>query len=310
MSDHPKKLIEVALPLDEINAACKAYKDRKVGTIRNIHKWFAPMPLPAWRALIYAALIDDPGDDEKRAYHLDLMKRLVANGADLPDEATIMEARANLSEAFPEGLPLVIDPFCGGGSTLIEAQRLGLAAYASDFNPVPALISRALVDILPKVFGAQPIHTSRSVAEARESGQAAGDIAGQMEIANSKPSLKMQGFGGLAADVTYYANELRDRAQEQLSPLYPSSKSETVVAWLWAHTTRCPNPTCGSETILTTSWWLSKKPGDLAWITPQVSDGCIDLQVVCGQSVGEAPPSPKSGRGTFQCIVCGATLSE
>ena len=70
-----KKLIEVALPLDEINAACRADKDRKTGTIRNLHKWFAPMPLPAWRALLFASLIDDPEDDNKRAYTLDLIKR-------------------------------------------------------------------------------------------------------------------------------------------------------------------------------------------------------------------------------------------
>ena len=69
-----KKLIEVALPLDEINAACKADKDRKTGTLRNIHKWFAPMPLPAWRALLFAALIDDPEDDIQRVYLLDLIK--------------------------------------------------------------------------------------------------------------------------------------------------------------------------------------------------------------------------------------------
>src|SRR4029077_15715127 len=101
----PKKLIEVALPLEAINAACKTDKDRKTGTIRNLHKWFAPMPLPAWRALLFAALIDDPANDEKRAYLLDLIKRLVANGADLPDEDTLNEARKIIVEQFPDGAP-------------------------------------------------------------------------------------------------------------------------------------------------------------------------------------------------------------
>src|SRR3954451_10054204 len=123
-SEYRRKLIEVALPLDEINAACKADKDRKTGTIRNIHKWFAPMPLPAWRALLFAALVDDPADDEKRAYLLDLIKRLVANGADPPGNADLEEARTVLSTHYPAGLPAVMDPFCGGGSTLVEAQRL------------------------------------------------------------------------------------------------------------------------------------------------------------------------------------------
>jgi putative DNA methylase len=98
-----KKLIEVALPLDEINAACKADKDRRIGTLRNIHKWFAPMPLPAWRALIFAGLVDDPGDDEKRAYLLDVIKRLVADGADIPDDDTLEEARKIIAVQFPQG---------------------------------------------------------------------------------------------------------------------------------------------------------------------------------------------------------------
>ena len=101
-----KKLIEVALPLDEINAACKADKDRKTGTMRNIHKWFAPMPLPAWRALLFAALVDDPEDDNRRVYLLDLIKRLVANGADLPDQADVLEARrSSCSDSSPTAYP-------------------------------------------------------------------------------------------------------------------------------------------------------------------------------------------------------------
>src|SRR4051794_36936662 len=96
--DNRRKLIEVALPLDEINAACKADKNRNIGTLRNLHKWFAPMPLPAWRALLYAALVDDPSDDEKRAYHLDVMKRLMANGASMPNDGAVEEARRNIAE--------------------------------------------------------------------------------------------------------------------------------------------------------------------------------------------------------------------
>lgn len=144
-----KKLIEVALPLDEINAACKADKDRKTGTLRNIHKWFAPMPLPAWRALLFAALVDDPEEDNQRAYLLDVIKRLVQNGADLPDKADLDDARRVLRRQYGDQLPLVMDPFCGGGSTLVEAQRLGLPTYGSDLNPVPALISRTLTELMP-----------------------------------------------------------------------------------------------------------------------------------------------------------------
>lgn len=113
MTEQPRKLIEVALPLDEINAACKADKDRRTGTIRNLHKWFAPMPLPAWRALLFAALVDDPDDEEKRSALLDLIRRLMKNGGNPPDEADLRESQRILEQQFPEGQPVVFDPFCG-----------------------------------------------------------------------------------------------------------------------------------------------------------------------------------------------------
>src|SRR5690242_21580485 len=103
-----RKLIEAAIPLDPINAACKADKDRKTGTIRNLHKWYAPMPLPAWQALLFAALVDDPEDDNQRGYLLDVIKRLVANGVDLPDESDVSEARALLARQYPDGMPAVL----------------------------------------------------------------------------------------------------------------------------------------------------------------------------------------------------------
>src|SRR5437764_12978115 len=109
-SSYRKKLVEVALPLEAINSACVEDKNRKTGTIRNLHKWFAPMPLPAWRALLFAALVDDPGDDEKRAYLLHVIKRLVANGADLPDGEIVEEARGIIRRQFPDGAPTVMDP--------------------------------------------------------------------------------------------------------------------------------------------------------------------------------------------------------
>ena len=120
-----KKLIEVALPLDEINAACKADKDRKTGTLRNVHKWWAPMPLPAWRALIFAALIDDPEDDNQRVYLLDLVKRLVSNGADLPDDGDLGEARRLLESHYPLGLPSVVESVLWRGLDPSRGPALG-----------------------------------------------------------------------------------------------------------------------------------------------------------------------------------------
>lgn len=295
-----RKLVEVALPLEEINLACKAYKDRKVGTIRNLHKWFAPMPLPAWRALIYAALIDDPEGDEARAYHIEVIKRLVASGADLPDAAVLEEARDNLRRTYPEGLPPVFDPFCGGGSTLLEAQRLGLEAVGADLNPVPALISRMLVQLLPPIYGGSPVAAKPQGEPEDESASLPFDISNGESV----------GFSGFVQDVRYYARWVRERARVELEAAYPTDPDETVIAWLWARTAPCPNPACMVSTVLATSWWLCKKPGELAWIEPQVADGVVALSVVGGRSTGAPPDDARAGRGSFACNACRAILDE
>jgi putative DNA methylase len=299
-----KKLIEVALPLDEINAACKADKDRKTGTIRNLHKWFAPMPLPAWRALIFAALVDDPGDDERRTYLLDVIKRLVATGADLPDRTTLDEATSIIQAQFPDGAPMVLDPFCGGGSTLVEAQRLGLETVASDLNPVPTLITRTLTQVLPQVFGGQPVQSDAGPAGV--TGRAGRSLVGDSLFLS--PGRAYSGYDGLLRDFAYYAAAVRDEAAHILAAHYPTEPGETPIAWLWSRTAQCPNPACRLETLLTTSWWLSKRKGDMAWMEPAVQGGTVVLDIVVNQRTGQAPDAPKTGDGVFACLRCAAVL--
>jgi len=121
-------------------------------------------------------------------------------------------------------------------------------------------------------------------------------------------SYTYHGYAGLARDVSFYAEQVLNRAWEALSADYPSLPGEAPVAWLWARTATCPNPACGGETLLATTWWLSKKVGELAWIQPQVEDGRVVLDVVAGQKQGEAPPSPKVGDGVFACVICASPL--
>jgi len=296
------KLIEVALPLDEINAACKADKDRKTGTVRNLHKWFAPMPLPAWRALLFASLVDDPGDDKERAALFDIIKRLVVNGAGLPDDSITQEARQIINAQFPNGLPTVMDPFCGGGSTLIEAQRLGLPTFASDLNPVPTLVSRVLTNIMPQAASWVAVTNPSAIPEHAD---VEGILPGFSASDTRGP------FIGFTSDVRHHGRLLRDRVDARLKDQYPREEGETPIAWLWARTASCPNPACGIQTVLTTSWWLSKKLDSRAWLVPSVVDGAVELDVVSDQTVGEAPASPKVGRGpSFDCLACGQVLDE
>lgn len=286
-----KKLIEVALPLPEINLASKADKDRNTGTIRNLHKWFAPMPLPAWRALLFAALVDDPIDDNHRVYLLDLIKRLVKNGADLPDAADLAEAQAVLKKQFPDGVPPVMDPFCGGGSTLVEAQRLGLSSVGSDLNPVPALISRTLTQVLPAIHGKDPLH------EAEQDGLFA------------LRSDKARGYAGIAADVIHYARDVERRAWEKMKADFPRPQGREPIAWLWSRTAICPNPACRIETLLMATYWLSRKKADLAWFEPTIVDGRATLRIVQGKQTGGPPPAAKISDGEFACLACDATLN-
>jgi putative DNA methylase len=284
------KLIEVALPIEAISAASRREKDKKTGTIRNVHKWFAPMPGPAWRALLFAALIDDPGD-ERRPELLDLIARLVPADGGPPPEDALLQAQALIADASHGELPTVLDPFCGGGSTLIEAQRLGLRTIASDLNPVPALITRVLTDLIPSVAGREPLGGDPAQL---------GKIAGGGELS------------GFLADVNRYGERVRERVWEQIGRLYPAPpEGGTIAAWLWARTVGCPNPACRATAPLASSFWLSKRRDALTWVEPVVlpDRSGVEFHVRTG---GGGPPSPtKIGRGgTFRCAVCGATIPE
>ncbi len=285
------KLVEVALPLEAISAASRRDKDKKTGTIKNVHKWFAPMPTPAWRALLFAALVDDPGDGPKRAELLRLVERLVPPDGNPPDAATLAEAHKVLMEATDGKPPTVFDPFCGGGSTLVEAQRLGLPAAGSDLNPVPVLITRVLTELLPQVAGRPPL-----VAEPDT-------LAG---VAGGGP---LEGF---LADCRHYAERVRDQVWGQIGHLYPEPPGGgTVIAWLWARTVTCPNPACRAIAPLVSSFWLSKKRGALTWIEPtELRPGHpVRFEVRTGDG-GAAAPTKVGRGGTFRCVVCQELIPE
>lgn len=284
------KLIEVALPLEAISAASRRDKDRKTGTIKNVHKWFAPMPTPAWRALLFATLVDDPGDEDGRAKLLDLITRLVPDHGGAPDKATLAEARKHITEATGGNPPTVFDPFCGGGSTLVEAQRLGLPAAGSDLNPVPVLITRVLTELIPQVAGRPPL--------VGDPAQLKGTIGGPLE--------------GLLADCRHYALRVRQKVWEEIGHLYPAAPGGgTIIAWLWARTVTCPNPACRAVAPLVSSFWLSKRKGSETWIEPVDRRPGKPVRFTLTTGPGLPPPPTKVGRGgTFRCAVCDQPIPE
>ncbi len=283
------KLIEVALPVEEISAASRADKDRKTGTIKNVHKWFAPMPTPAWRALLFAALVDDPGEGPERDALLRLIKRLVPSDGGAPKASVLDEARAVLQKATGGNPPVVYDPFCGGGSTLVEALRLGLPAAGSDLNPVPVLITKVLTELVPKVAGRPPI-----IGDPTQLGRLGG---GPLD--------------GLLADLRHYAERVRAEVWEDIGHLYPPAPGGgTIVAWLWARTVVCPSPACRAIAPLLSSLWLSKRAGAKTWleIIPDGPGAPVRFEV----RVGDEGPADgvKAGRGKFRCPTCAAPILE
>lgn len=278
-----KKLIEVALPLDAVNRGCEEDKNRKTGHIRNLHKWFAPMPLPSWRAMIFAAVVDDPGEylpeetaEAERDRLLDLVARLSSFDAH-KDHALIEQARAEIARAVGSEGVTVVDPFCGGGSTLVEAQRLGLASRASDLNPVPVLITTVLCRV-PGLFA---------------------NRAAVGPVVNRDLVREHSGLAAFKADVAYYASKVRELAYGVLEKHYPKVDDAVPFAYRWAWTVSSPDPAAqGKHTPLVSNWWLSRHRNLRAWVEPVPQDNNIRFIV---QRDGEAPAAT-TGRSGATCL--------
>ncbi len=297
-----KKLIEVALPLEAINKQSAREKSIRHGHPSTLHLWWARRPLATCRAVLFASLVDDPSSlpeqfpteadqDKERQRLFRLIERLVL-WENSNNRAVLDEARAEILKSTDGHPPPIYDPFCGGGSIPLEAQRLGLEAHASDLNPVAVLITKALIEIPPKFAGQPPVNPA---AKAKMSGKG-----------------MWTGARGLADDVRYYGQWMRDRAFERIGHLYPKVKlpngeEATVIAWLWARTVQCPNPACGVRMPLVRSFALSTRAGKAAWIQPIVdhSSRMITFEVRSGAGI---PPSGTVNRRGAQCIACGASV--
>jgi putative DNA methylase len=288
----PKRmLIEVALPLDSINSGCEEDKNRKVGHIRNLHKWFAPMPLPAWRAILLASVIEDPSNtmpSELAAKERERLFRVIASVSPLDSIENIQvlnQARDAVRIATHEKLPTVVDPFCGGGSTIVEAQRLGFPAIAADLNPVPVVITTALCRS-PQLFKDQWAINPET---------------------RSNPTLSLKGLGALLTDVRYYANVVRSRAWQTLAPYYPAAENgEQIFAWRWAWGVRSPNPAAqGALTPLVTDWTLSRSERESVSVVPTVVGQDIQF---CAKSSAEIP-APTAGGNSARCLFTNAPIT-
>ncbi len=296
--DYKKKLIEVALPLEAINAESAREKSIRHGHPSTLHLWWARRPLAAARAVIWSSLVDDPSSlpeqfpteeaqKKERERLFAILERLV-KWENSNNEAVLNEAKAEIMKSTGGNPPPLLDPFAGGGAIPLEAQRLGLTAYASDLNPVAVMINKAMIEIPPKFANQPPVHPMTK-GQQHEHGK------------------EWIGAEGLAEDVRYYGEWMKQKAWERIGHLYPKVKDEhgierTVIAWIWARTVKCPNPACGRQMPLANSFELSTKKGKEAYIQPIVEGETIRYEVRQGKG---APEPPKTARGRFKCIACG-----
>ena len=338
-----RKLIEVALPLDDINRAAAREKSIRHGHPSTLHLWWARRPLAAARAVLFGQLVDDPSSrpelfptkaeqDAERERLFGILRELV-KWENTTNEGLLEEAREEIrvswrrtcadhagegadhpraAELFdPERLPAFHDPFAGGGAIPLEAQRLGLEAHASDLNPVAVLINKAMIEIPPKFAGRPPVNP-----ESRK---------------RALGSRKWKGAAGLAEDVRYYGQWMRDEAEKRIGHLYPkvritpemvaerpdleryAGRELTVIAWLWARTVRSPNPAFAEvEVPLVSNFMLSTKKGKEAWVEPIVEGRGYRFEVRVGPppDVEAARRGTKIGRGAiFRCVMSGTPIA-
>jgi hypothetical protein len=295
---YKKKLIEVALPLDAINAESAREKSIRHGHPSTLHLWWSRKPTSTARAVIWASLVDDPSahpeqfptekaQEKERRRLFRILEELV-KWENSNDKRVLDAAKAEILTSTDGNPPPLLDPFAGGGTIPLEAQRLGLEAHAHDLNPVAVMINKAMIEIPPKFAGQPPVNP-----EAQR---------------NKLTEDDWSGTRGLAEDVRYYGEWMRAKAFEKIGHIYPKvkdadGKEHTVIAWLWARTVKCPNPACGCEMPLVRSFALSKKKNAEAYITPIINDGYISYAI----KQGTQDEGTVNRRGAT-CICCGAAV--
>ncbi|MXY00661.1 MAG: DUF1156 domain-containing protein [Chloroflexi bacterium] len=295
---HRPKLIEVALPLEAIDKACVREKSIRHGHPSTMHVWWSRKPLAAAKAVIWASLVDDPsGDDSltldqqqrqrKRLFRI-LEESLVWENSNDPN--ILRRARKEIDRSCKGPPPAILDPFGGGGSTALEAQRLGLTALAGDLNPVAVLIQKALVEIPPRFSGCSPVN----------------------------PILQRQNYGwsgarGLAADIGAYGQWMRGEAWKRIGHLYPDAIGEegaelTPIAWLWVRTIPSPDPAWSGQVPLISSWELKRRPEKpRIWFEPVIDRERQEISYRIREG-GQPELAPTMKRGNGTCIATGSAI--
>ena len=302
----------MALPLPEINDASAYDKMPGIGPHpKGIHHWWARLPLPTARAILFASVVDDPEahpekwpteekQNAERERLFDILRRMM--GKKLHEAPEVYaEARAEMLKHCDGKLPAVFDPFAGGGSIPLEANRLGFEAHAGDLNPVAVLLNKCNLEIAPQLVDRPPVNPED-----------------RKRIGGGEA---WQGTEGLAADVRYYGNLVKERAIEEIGHLYlkvsladkHGVREANVIAWIWSRTVASPNPAArGMHVPLASTFVLSSKKDREVVTSLELQDGeasswrfRVSNAQVSKEELNDAKLGTKAGKA--QDFICGIT---
>jgi len=339
-----RRLIEDYIPIRQISAEASREKHLRHGHISTLHVWWSRKPLTASRAAVYAALVPAPETPQERAtrakFMIDLCKWKVS-------EQTIRTARRHIMAAhavrlnvapeddlkpmmdgkkpIPKGVPppKVLDPFAGGGSMPLEALHLGCDAYAMDLNPVAYLILLCTC-VYPQKYG--------------------WPNPGERGMTGPPGSDGNRTWGGLAEEVRYWGDWVFGQVKSEIADLYPPIPDPSweltpkkpryrqvqilddggieeryakerpflrPIAYLWTHTVKCPNPSCGATVPLLRQTWLCRKRNRKVALrmVPDHDTMRVRFQVAEDEEI-DFDPGAFSRRGSSTCPFCNATATR
>lgn len=307
MTAQPKKLIEVALPLPEINDASAYDTMPGIGAHpKGIHLWWGRKPLPSARAVLFASVVDDPSSHPdkfptedaqiaERERLFDILRNLMQKKSHAKPEI-YAKAHDEMLKHCGGKLPPLLDPFAGSGAIPLEAARLGFVSHAADLNPVAVLLNKCNLELVPRWLGQKPINP-------------------KMHNDVLKSQIVKSGAWGLAADMRYYGDLIRSRAIEKIGVSYPKiallkengGRDANIIAWLWARTVASPNPvTSGAHVPLVSTYWLSSKKGGERWLKPIIDTKAYTYHFEIGTGLpsnrAQTSAGTQIGRTGFRCI--------
>jgi adenine-specific DNA methylase len=310
-----RRLIEDSLPLEAISEQSAREKSIRHGHISTLHIWWARRPLAAMRAAIFASLIPAPKDEKEREYLHKLIADIV-NWDSVKDgnNARVEEAHDLIRKYYPDAPPKVLDPFMGGGSTGLEALRLGCEAHGVELNPVAYLIELCTL-VYPQKYG-QP----KTVYPQPEAELEQGEFPG-MEAPKSPKQMALDIPSGelavihnpLAEDVRKWGRWVLEEARKEIGHLYEDPEGRTIVGYLWARTAKCPNPACGADMPMVRQLWVAKTGRKNIAIRMLVDKAAKTVSFEIDDNVAKDAEWPNEGtmkRGTIVCPVCGTTPSD